>query len=218
MTDELTASALRTAWRAAEQSLYSLGGGDVDRYERAIKLVRGVVDTLQDTYSTAALVDRWPEARQVLDTAVRRTGVELASLPADQVAGAGFAMRHAALQAEEARRARAELVSAARADGADWVVLHESGDLLAGFADPYGSTRLHLPSGLAIVAGVLPDPATGATVHTLTVVRLDPESGDLVDGDPGLADIAYCDCASFRSGEIALRGMVEELASEERVG
>jgi hypothetical protein len=218
MTDELTASALRTAWRAAEQSLYSLGGGDVDRYERAIKLVRGVVDALHDTDSTAALVDRWPAARQVVETAVRRTGVELASLPADQVAGAGFAMRHAALQAEEACRARAEIVAAARADDADWVVLHESGDLLAGLADPYGSTRMHLPSGLAIVAGVLPDPASGATVHTLTVVRLDPESGDLVDVDPGLADVAYFDCTSFRSGEIALRGIVEELASERRVG
>lgn len=218
MTDEMTASALRTAWRAAEQSLYSLGGGDVDRYERAVKLVRAVVDTLRDTESTAALVDRWPEARQVLQAAVHRTGIELASLPADQVAGAGFAMRHAALHAEEARRARADLVSAARAECADWVVLHESGDLLAGFADPYGSTRMHLPSGLAIVAGVLPDPATGATVHTLTVVRLDPDTGDLLDDDPGLADIAYSDCASFRSGEIALRGLVEELASGRRIG
>ncbi|GAB6984900.1 hypothetical protein [Nocardioides pyridinolyticus] len=218
MADELTASALRTAWRAGEQSLYSLGGGDVERYERAITLVRGVVDALQDVHSTAELVERWPEARQVLEVAVRRTGVGLASLPADQVAGAGFAMRHAALQAEEARRARLDLVAAARAEGAEWVVLHESGDQLAGFADPYGSTRLHLRSGLAIVAGVIPDPATGATVHTLTVVRLDPESGDLVDGDPGLADMTYFDCASFRSGEIALRGMVEKLASQPYVG
>jgi hypothetical protein len=218
MADEMTASALRTAWRAAEQSLYSLGGGDVDRYERAVKLVRGIVDVLQDTDSIAALVDRWPDARQVLEAAVSHTGIQLGSLPADQVAGAGFAMRHAVLQAQEARRARAELVSAARTGGAEWVVLHETGDLLAGFADPYGSTRMHLESGLAIVAGVLPDSESGATVHTLTVVRLDPDTGDLLDDDPGLADIAYSDCASFRSGEIALRGLVEELASSERVG
>jgi hypothetical protein len=218
MTDEMTTSALRTAWRAAEQSLYSLGGGDVDRYERAIMLVRGVVDTLSDTTSTGELFDRWPDARQVLDVAVRRTGVQLASLPVDQVAGAGFAMRYAVLAAEEARRARADLVSAARLEAVDWVVLHESGDLLAGFADPYGSTHMHLPSGLAIVAGVLPDPDSGATVHTLTVVRLDPDTGDLVDDDPGVADIAYSDCASFRSGEIALRCLVEGLASNEHVG
>lgn len=218
MTDAMTASALRSAWRAAEQSLYSIGGGDVDRYERAVKLVRAVVDELCDVTTTATLLDRWPEAGRILENAVRRTGLALASLPPDRVAGAGFALRHAALQAQEARQARADLVSTAHASGSEWVVLHESGDLLAGFADPYGSTRMHLRSGLAIVAGVLPDPATGATVHTLTVVRLDPDTGDLADDDPGLADMAYSDCASFRSGEIALRGLVEEMASSEHVG
>lgn len=218
MTDEMTASALRTSWRASEQSLFSLGGGDVDRYERAIKLVRGVVDTLEDIDSTDDLLERWSEARSVLEAAVLRTGIPLASLPADQVAGAAFALRHSALQAQESRRARGALLAAAHAEGAEWVVLHESGDLLAGFADPYGSTRMHLASGLAIVAGVMPDPATGTTIHTLAVVRLDATTGDLLDDDPGLADVAYSDCASFRSGEITLRGLVEELSATERVG
>ena len=218
MTDEMTASALRTSLRASGQSLYSLGGGDVDRYERAIRLVRGVVDTLADIDSTDDLVERWSEARGVLEAAVLRTGIPLASLPAEQVAGAGFALRHSALQAQESRRARGALLATAHAEGAEWVALHESGDLLAGFADPYGSTRMHLASGLAIVAGVMPDPATGATIHTLAVVRLDSTTGDVLDDDPGLADVAYSDCASFRSGEVALRGLVEELAATERVG
>jgi len=218
MTDEMTARALRSSWRAAEQALYSIGGGDVERYERTVKLVRAVVDELRDTESTVALVERWPDAGRIVAAAADRAGLVLGSLPVDQVAGAGFALRHAALQALESRRARADLVSAAREGGADWAVLHESGDLLAGFADPYGSTRMHLASGLAIVAGVQPDPSNGAAVHTLTVVQLDPLTGDVVDDDPGVADMAYSDCASFRSAEIALRGLVEEVAKTDRVG
>ena len=51
MTDEMTARALRSSWRASEQALYSLGGGDVGRYERAVQLVRAIVDELQDITS-----------------------------------------------------------------------------------------------------------------------------------------------------------------------
>ena len=47
MTDEMTARALRSSWRASEQALYSLGGGDVGRYERAVRLVRAIVDGLR---------------------------------------------------------------------------------------------------------------------------------------------------------------------------
>jgi hypothetical protein len=214
MTDEMTARALRSSWQAAEQALYSLGGGDVGRYERAVRLVRAVVDELSETESTAALVDRWPQAGGIVAAAAERAGLGLGSLRVDQVAGAGFALRHAALRDVETRRARADLITAARTEGAEWVALHETGDPLAGFADPYGSIRVHLASGLAIVAGVQPDPGTGAVAHTLTVVGLDPVNGDLLDDDPGIADLTYSDCTSFRSGEVALRGLVEEVSAQ----
>jgi MoxR-like ATPase len=218
MTDEMTARALRSSWRASEQALYSIGGGDVERYQRAVRLVRAVVDDLRETESTVALVDRWPDAGRIVADAAERAGLALGSLPVDQVAGAAFALRQTVLQADESRRARSELIAAARAGAADWVVLHETGDPLAGFADPYGSTRMHLPSGLAIVAAVQPDLATGAPVHTLTVVRLDPRTGDLLDDDPGVADdLAYSDSSSFRTGEAALREVVEEAATAGRI-
>jgi hypothetical protein len=218
MTDEMTARALRSSWRASEQALYSLGGGDVERYQRAIQLVRAVADDLRDVTSTVALADRWPEAGSIVSAAVERIGLPLGSLPVDQVAGAAFALRQTALQVEEARRARSELIEAARAEGADWVVLHETGDPLAGFADPYGSTRMHLASGLAIVASTQPDLTTGAAVCSLTVIRLDLRTGDLVDDDPGIADLDYSDSSSFRSGQTALQGVVEEIAASEHIG
>lgn len=218
MTDEMTARALRTSWRASEQALYSIGGGDVERYQLAVRLVRAIVDELADVTSTDALVDRWPDAAEIVASALDRTGLTLGYLPIDQVAGAAFALRHGALQAEETRRARSELIAAARKQGATWVVLHETGDPLAGFADPYGSTRMHLTSGLAIVAAVQPDLTTGAAVCTLTVVRLDLTTGDLVDDDPGIADLTYSDSSSFRSGQAALQEVVEELGSADRIG
>ncbi|GAB3201164.1 hypothetical protein GCM10027062_22540 [Nocardioides hungaricus] len=212
MADEMTARALRTAWRQAEQSLYAIGG-DVDRYEQAIRLVRAVSDELGDVESTAALVDRWPDAEALVGAASARAGVPVGGLQVDRVAGAAFALRCAALQAQEARKARTELVRAARVEGAGWVVLHESGDPLAGLADPYGSTRMHVGSGLAIVAGLHPDPSDGSPVRTLVVVQLDPETGDLLDDDPGVADLACPDVASLRAGESTLRGLVEQRAS-----
>lgn len=213
VADEMTTRALRTAWQQAEHSLYSMGGGDVARYEQAIRLVRAVADDLADVDSTAALADRWSGADVLVEAASARAGLPIGTLRVDQVAGAAFALRHSALHAQEARQARAALVRAARDEGAEWVVLHESGDLLAGLADPYGSTRMHLGSGLAIVAGMHPDPGNGSPVHTLTVVRLDKESGDLVDDDPGVADLDYSDASSFRSGETALRDLVEDRAA-----
>ncbi|MEV5966378.1 hypothetical protein AB0L70_31715 [Kribbella sp. NPDC051952] len=218
MTDEMTARALRSSWRASEQSLYSIGGGDVERYQRAIRLVRAIVDDLHDVTSTDELVDRWPEAGGIVVAAAERAGLTLGALPVDQVAGAAFALRQTVLQSEETRRARTVLIETARAEGADWVVLHESGDPLAGFADPYGSTRMHVTSGLAIVAAVQPDLGTGAAVCTLTVIRLDLTTGDLVDDDPGIADLTYSDSSTFRSGQAALQEVVEELAAADRIG
>lgn len=134
--------------------------------------------------------------------------------PSTRSPHAGFALRHAALREAETRQARADLIAAARTEGAEWVALHETGDPLAGFADPYGSIRVHLLRVGDREAGVQPDPATGAVAHTLTVVGLDPLNGDLVDDDPGIADLTYSDCTSFRSGEVALRGLVEEVAAQ----
>lgn len=218
MTDEMTARAIRSSWRTAEATMFSLGDGDVERYERAITLVRAVADELGGVDSTTALVDMWPDCLSIVRAAAERAELTVGSLPPEQIAGCAFAIRHAELHAEEVRRARMSRVAAARGEGADWVLLHESGDLLAGFADPYGSTRMHVASGLAIVARVQPDLTTGAAMRTLTVVRLDPTTGDLVDADPGVADVAYSDCASFRSGETALRVLVEEAAANQRIG
>ena len=214
MGDEMTARAVRSAWQQAEQGLYSMGGGDVARYELAVRLVRAVADELADVGSTSALLDAWPRAEELVHTAAGRAGLSTTSLRVDQVAGAAFALRQMTLQAQEARKLRIERVAAARAETADWVVLHEGGSIPAGLADPYGSTRMHVASGLAIVSGVHPDPATGRPVRTLTVVQLDPGTGDLVDDDPGVAHVECPDERAFQSAESALRALVEDYRSQ----
>jgi hypothetical protein len=214
VVDDMTARAVRGAWQQAEQGLYSMGSGDVARYELAIRLVRAVADELGAVGSTADLLDAWPRAEELVHAAADRAGLSTMSLRVDQVAGAAFALRQATLQAQEARQLRIERVAAARAEGADWVVLHEGGNLSAGLADPYGSTRMHVASGLAVVSGIYPDPATGGPVRTLTVVGLDPRTGDLVDDDPGVADLECLDERTFLSAEHDLRGLVERRSSE----
>jgi hypothetical protein len=180
--------------------------------------VRAVVDDLAGVGSEQALIERWAAAGDLVGAAAGRTGVALESLAVEQVAGAAFSLRDAALRAEGARSARLRLLQEARENGAEWVVLHETGQLGAGLASPYGLTRMHVPTGVAIVAAVQPDPTTGGALHMLTVVRLDPESGDLVDDDPGLADTAYVDAASFGGAEQALVAVVENHAHKGRIG
>src|SRR5262245_59656814 len=105
MVDEMTARALRTAWQQAEQGLYGMGGGDVSRYELAVRLVRAVSDELGHVTSTAELMDQWPHAEELVHSASARSGLAIGALPVDQVAGAAFALRLTALRAQEARRA-----------------------------------------------------------------------------------------------------------------
>lgn len=208
MTDEMTARALQASWRAAEQSLYVIGGG-VEQYQRAIALVRAVSDLLADVTSSEELLARWPEAAELVARAEMDVGLPPGSLPLDRVAGAAFALRHGALLATEAQRARIAAIDAARADGADWARLQETGRRESGLADPYRSLRMHVASGLALLVAVQPDPATGAPSWSVTVLRLDPATGSIADGDAEVADRVYDDLPALAAGEAELARLVE---------
>ena len=78
MTDEMTARALQASWRAAEQSLYAIGGG-VEHYQQAIALVRAVSNLLADVESSEELLARWPESAELVarETSSGRQAVHL---------------------------------------------------------------------------------------------------------------------------------------------
>ena len=48
---------------------------------------------------------------------------------------------------------------------------------------------MHLASGLTLMSSVQPDPSSGSPSYNVTVVKLDPEDGELVDAEPGVADL-----------------------------
>ena len=45
---------------------------------------------------------------------------------------------------------------------------------------------MHLASGLAVMSLVQPDPDRGTASFVVTVIKLDPLTGELLDADPGI--------------------------------
>lgn len=220
--DELTVRTLVAGWRSAEQSLYSLGGGDVERYQRAIRLVRALVDRLADVETTDELVDRWSEAERLAAEVADEAGLPPGAIVADQVAGAAFSLRHQTVVALEARRARVDRIAEARAEGGAWVDIHRSRADAVEYGAPVVEVRMHLPSGLAVQR--VDQPALGSGLEcswALEVLALEPETGDHAIADPPAALLAmvgdYADEESARDAEAALVRAIEAYGPE-RVG
>lgn len=201
---------LRARWHEAEQRLYPLAVSDPGRYERAVRLVRAVVDHLSATGTTLAA--GWEDRDALVSSVAERAGLAL-DLPAEVVAGAALTLRSGELDAERARRAHTAAVAAARAEGSDWARLGERGDLEAGLMSPYHAVDLHLGSGLALIQDVETDASTGAAAYVTSVVRLDPDTGVLVDFDPGVADTTTtADPASHRENVQRTKALIERAA------
>ena len=121
------------------------------------------------------------------------------------IAGVGFALRDAELRALAHRQEMIDLIAASRGRGDEWAQLHETGDLAHGLLAPYSAIELHLESGAAVVSSVEPNPVDGSANHVLTVIRMDPTTGEPVDIDPGIAETEeYRDAAEFTSARAAL--------------
>ena len=111
---------------------------------------------------------------------------------------------------ERAERHRRERISAARQAGETWAVIHEQGDLGAGLVDPYQCMEMHLPTGLAVVSMVEPDPSTMTPVYVVTVT----ETGEPGGGAPGIdagsfEDLETADPELFEDNRQAMRSLVE---------
>lgn len=212
--DELTVRTLVSGWRSAEQSLYSLGGGDVERYQRAIRMVRALADRLDDIATVEALVARWSEAERLVAEVVAEAGLPPASVVADQVAGAAFSLRHQSVVARQAHRARLDRIAAARAEGEEWVVVHESPESVADYGTPSIQVRMHLGTGLGVQRIHQPDlGAGGAESWSLEVLVLDAATGDPVaddrSADPAFAATEHATEEEARAAEADLVRRIE---------
>lgn len=183
---KMSADAARALWCDHERQLYpaALSAG----YEHVLTLVRALADKLRGIGSMDELVAQWPSAEVLLEEAVDARGLSTASLPRHLISGAAFAIRDREIREERERKARRERIDSARRACESWIILDESGRVDAGFLAPYRCFEMHLPTGLAIVTTVQPDPVSGGPVCVTNVVRLDSSTGELLDVSPGVED------------------------------
>jgi hypothetical protein len=176
------------SWAECERQLYAMAVSDPQHYQQAILAVRALADDMRAATSVEQLVAMWPPAAGAFLSAVAAHGLASQALPREQVAGAAFALREREISQQARREARRSRIDAARQCGDVWAVLDASGSLDAGLLAPYRCTEMHVCSGLALVSQVQPEPARGTPVFVVSVVRLDPLSGDLIDAAPGIDD------------------------------
>ncbi|MXW96234.1 MAG: hypothetical protein F4110_00460 [Acidimicrobiaceae bacterium] len=201
---------LAAHWNESERRLYPTATTNPDAYQSAVKLVRAVADALADVSDLGELVQRWEHRTAVLDAAVRATGETVAYGLIEATAGCGFAIRRRELLNERAERERRERITAARDAGETWVVIHEQGDLASGLADPCQCMEMHLPTGLAVVSMVEPDPSTMTPVYVVTVTAMGAEAAGTSGIDlSSFEDLETADPELFEDNRRAMRSRVE---------
>jgi hypothetical protein len=169
-------------WRSAEDRLYPVVMLRPDLYERSVELVRRVADELASCTGLDALVAAWPAATDTVYRVSALALLPLGDLDVSLVAGAAFSVRYRELAAKAARQERSQRVRAAAEAGETWVEVERQGiEETAAFL-PYFRLEMHVPSGRALRCILEADPETGRPHFALETLRLDPGTGEVVEG------------------------------------
>jgi len=203
---------LRAQWVEMERRLYPLATTSTELYTGAVEVIRSIGSELSAIDSHADLVNRWSMRADVLAAAEANDPQPLpAGVPVDQLLGAAFALRDRALVTERDQADRRSRIEEARAAGAVWARLHETGDLGRGLAGGYQSIEMHLASGLALVSTVEQDPVTGGPNYVAAVFRMDEFGGEILEMRvDGYEDRETPDVEEFPANQAALRHAVED--------
>ena len=188
MVDKVSIDAARALWAEYEKQLYPMVISDSTGYQQALLAVRALADEMRNVASIEELVSMWPRAGEMLKSVVSTRGLSAWSLPQDGVAGAAFALREREIREHDQHQELQRRIGAACKSGDTWVVLDENGKIDSGLSDPYRCTEMHVASGLAVTSLVQPDPSLGTAIFVVTVIKLDPLTGELLDADPGIED------------------------------
>lgn len=201
---------LALSWEQAEAQLYPAVLERPDLYQRSIRLVRATADHLRllgpGTSALVAAAERGPElvAAVADDSGASASGLDLGLL-----ARAALALRYRELRSEQALRRRLRRVAEARAAGAAWVVLEESGDPDGDPFLPYSRLEVAVASGRGVLVTAAPDEDYRRVVHGLRRVRLDLATGEVVDDDPGPDLAPHRDAAARDAAAAAARAELE---------
>jgi hypothetical protein len=167
-------------WQSGEERLYPVVMVRPDLYQRSVELVRAVADELQSCTDVAGLVTAWAEAAEIVYRTSSVALLPLADLDHGLIAGAAFMLRYRELAWPAARRDRIERVRQAAEGGDDWVRVDETGSRETAGMMPWAWVDMHVPTATGLRQTIEADPHTGAPRYSLEVVRLDPETGDVL--------------------------------------
>lgn len=205
---------IRTYWNECEQVLFAGGGIEPSMYQRTILAIRAAADGLKDISTHEALVGAWDNWEVRIKATASERGLTLAGLPVLRIAGAGFLLRARELDQFRSAQARRECIHKARYFGMEWAILDEDGDIYGGPYSAWRRTEMHLRSGYAILSAKQFDLASGVPKFVVSVTRMEPASGILVDPEPGIADWLELAAIEVFVEECAkLRARIEAMAT-----
>jgi len=121
-----------------------------------------------------------------------------------------MAMRYRELRGEQAARRRLRRFEEGRAAGARWVVVEESGDPEGDPYRPYSRLEVAVTTGRGQLLSTAPDEDYRGVMHAVRRVRLDMDTGEVVEDPDDPGEISYPDAAAreaaaalFRSRRVA---------------
>jgi hypothetical protein len=186
--DKLSLETARSLWKESERQMYPLAVADAPRYQRIITIVRALADDMRQIDSIDDLIGHWPQAHEMLLGSATTHAFSTGGLPIEQVTGAAFALREREIMEQNSRKLLMERINKANLEADIWVTLDEAGNVNSGLMDPYRCTEMHLATGLALMSMTQSDPSTGEPIFVISVIKLDPVNGNLLDSSPGIED------------------------------
>ena len=173
-------AAMATSWRAAEAELFTVLLGRPDVYEAVIVLVGATADLLRRLGpSTRALQDAAATITALVAEAAAVAPATVNAIDPDLVGRAALALRHREVMVEQAALRRRDLLAAARAKTAGWVVLEEAGEWAGDPLAPYRRLEAHATTGEALLVTAVPDDDFRTSRHEVDVLSVDLDTGRL---------------------------------------
>ena len=201
---------LVASWEQAEARLYPAVLERPDLYQRIVRLVRATADHLRLLGpGTSALVAAAERGSELVAAVADDNGISIFELDLTLVARAALALRYREVRAEQATRRRLRRVEEARASGATWVVVEETGAPEGDPFLPHARLEVATATGGGLLVTATPDDEYRGLVHQVRRVRLDLSTGELADQEAG-ADVAtYPDAATRDAAASAARADLE---------
>ncbi len=177
MSVEAEMSALVNTWRKREGKYYASVLDVPELYMAGIRLVRAVVDRLNDITTPEVLLDTYRQTTVdlVVEVADGLGVPQLAFVDYDLALDTAFYLRYqeiAKAQAEAEAKAR---IAEAKAEGSAWVVLYDNETNRPGHSF-FRRLEMHLPDGLGLYTAVELDLEKGR-LYVLEPLVLDPDTG-----------------------------------------